>query len=229
MNYTDLRFDVSNEVLALGVNGAYFAMRGLSIKDSDAEFEVLRTETLKEILPRLSAREIEDDPILNGFRVLHERVKVSNRKHVASPENLLGFLIQRHQMPHINLLVDIYNLVSIKSRLAIGAHDIGSISGDVHLRLTNGNENFWPLGLDKPKPVGVGEYGYIDDSNDVICRLEVRQVEKTKVTAVTQECFYIVQGNAASDVNYIRAATEELIALTKRFCGGEVRFLFTPW
>jgi len=95
--------------------------------------------------------------------------------------------------------------------------------------LTNGKEGFWPLGASKPKPVGPDEYSYIDDDNDIICRLEVRQVEKTKITTGTTECFYIVQGNSATDEEYIRAATEDLIALTKRFCGGKERMLYATW
>jgi hypothetical protein len=41
----------------------------------------------------------------------------------------------------------------------------------------------------------------------------------------TTECLYIVQGNRATDDAYIRRAAEELLALTKRFCGGTERFL----
>jgi DNA/RNA-binding domain of Phe-tRNA-synthetase-like protein len=229
MSYETIKFDISEEVKSLGANGAYFAMRGLQIRETDPVFEQQKKDTLEALLPTLSLDSIAADPILLGFRTLHERVKVSNRKHVASPENLLQFLVQRRQMPHINLLVDIYNLVSIRTRLALGAHDIKNISGNVHLKLTNGTETFWPLGSDKPKPVGAGEYGYIDDANDIICRLEVRQVEKTKVTLATQECFYIVQGNPGSDVKHIKEATDELIEMTKRYCGGEVRFLYAPW
>jgi DNA/RNA-binding domain of Phe-tRNA-synthetase-like protein len=148
---------------------------------------------------------------------------------VASPENLLSALLRSRRLPQINVVVDIYNLMSVKSRLALGAHDIAHISGNINLRMTTGTENFWPLGMPEPKAVGAGEYAYVDDQNDIICRLETRQVEKTKVTVETTECFYIVQGNAATDDMYIKSVTDELIALTKRFCGGEERILYAPW
>ena len=226
MDYKNLQFDVSEKVLALGLNGVYFTMGGLCNKDTDPNFDLIKSQVVNEILEGLSMQTIEENSVLAGFRSLHQRVNVSNRKNIASPENLLSFLLQRRQIPHINLLVDIYNLVSIKSKLALGAHDIKHISGAVHLRLTNGGEIFWPLGSDKLKPVGVGEYAYVDDSNEILCRLETRQVEKTKVTLETTECFYIIQGSSASDAHYLKAVAEELITLTKRFCGGEERFLF---
>jgi DNA/RNA-binding domain of Phe-tRNA-synthetase-like protein len=229
MNCDELKFDIAPEALALGIRGAYFLMKGLSVKENDPVLEEAKSALLNEITPTLSVESIQNDAVLVGFRKLHEKVHVSNRKNVASPENLLSYLLARNQMPSINSLVDVYNLISIKTRLAIGAHDVKKIEGNIHLRLTNGTERFWPIGSDKAKPIGVGEYGYIDDANDVICRLETRQVEKTKVTITTSECFFIVQGGVDVDQNRIKAATEELIEMTRRFCGGEVRFLYKPW
>ncbi len=70
-----------------------------------------------------------------------------------------------------------------------------------------------------------GEYAYIDDSGDVLCRLEVRQGDKTKISLNTTACFYIVQGNATTGDASLQTAAEELIALIKRFCGGQERML----
>jgi len=128
-------------------------------------------------------------------------------------------------MPRINLLVDIYNLVSVKTRLALGAHDLSHVRGGVHLRRTTGRERFLPLGASEPKPVRTGAYAYVDDSDEVLCWLEVRQVETTKVTLESRDCFYIIQGNSRVPQEALRSAAEELITLTKRFCGGEARLL----
>jgi DNA/RNA-binding domain of Phe-tRNA-synthetase-like protein len=227
--FEEIEFDISDQVKALGLTGAYLALGGLSNRESDTEFEEIKEQTVKNVLAELTPEKIEGDPILRGFRQLHASVNKASKKYVASPENLLGYLLQTGHLPHVNLLVDIYNLVSIKTRTAVGAHDILRINGNVHLRLTDGTENFWPLGYDKPKPVGSGEYAYVDDGNDIICRLEVRQVEKTKVTLETTECFFIVQGNAATDTEYIKNTVKELIEMTKKFCGGRERVLYAPW
>jgi DNA/RNA-binding domain of Phe-tRNA-synthetase-like protein len=107
-------------------------------------------------------------------------------------------LLKHGQLPRINLLVDIYNLVSVKTHLSLGAHDRQKLGGDVHLKLTTGTERFWPIGTNELYPVKPGKYAYVDDDNDIICRLEVRQVEKTKVLPDTTACFFIVQGNPAN-------------------------------
>jgi DNA/RNA-binding domain of Phe-tRNA-synthetase-like protein len=99
------------------------------------------------------------------------------------------------------------------------------VNGSIQLRLTTGGERFHPLGAVEPKAVHEGEYAYVDDSNDILCRLDVRQAEKTKITMDTRECFYIVQGNPNTPSSLVRATAEHLITLTKRYCGGEERML----
>lgn len=229
MNYEEFRFIFTQEVKDLGVTGAYFILCGIENRAADPELDSFKRRTVEEVCSNLTREAIEVDAVLKGFRSLHERVGKSNRKNIASPENLLKIILDSGRLPNINRLVDIYNLISIRTRLALGAHDLARIGGNVTLRLTRGNEAFWPLGSDHAKPVSSGEYAYIDDEDDVICRLEVRQVEKTKTTEDTKDCFFIVQGNSNTDPQYIKNATDELLALTSRFCGGTARMLFTPW
>lgn len=228
MRYESIMFDIAPAVSFLGVKGAYFAIGGIRNKKSDQDFEKIKSQTIESVLKTLSAESIASNPVLEGFRKLHEAVGRSNKKNVSSPENLLNFLLQNKTLPSINLLVDIYNLISVKTSLALGSHNISHISGNIHLRLTTGTEKFLPLGYQKPKAVSPGEYAYIDDDNEIICRLEVRQVEKTKITLETEECFYIIQGNMNTDAEYIRSAMEELTLLTTRFCGGDLRILSLP-
>jgi DNA/RNA-binding domain of Phe-tRNA-synthetase-like protein len=222
-------FIFTEEVRSLGVTGAYLVMTGVTNRERDPVFEAWQSEALAEVHATLEGSELTEEPVLTGFRRLHEAVGVSNRKNPASPENLLRYLLKKGSLPRINLLVDIYNTVSVRTRLALGAHDLAKIDGDVTLRLTNGTERYWPLGASQAEPVRAGEYAYVDRSGDVICRLEVRQVEKTRVTLATTGCFYIVQGNAATPEELIHAAVQELTELTTRFCGGAIRLLHAPW
>ena len=55
---------------------------------------------------------------------------------------------------------------------------------------------------------------------EVLCRLEHRQCERTKVTPATTQCFYIIQGNAATPRAMLEAALARLVEQTIRFCGG---------
>jgi methionyl-tRNA synthetase len=224
-----IRFTFADNVRQLGVTGAYLTLTGLANRERHPEFEAWQAAVLAEVRAALDGVSLPEDPVLAGFRELHTAVGASNRKNLSSPENLLRHLLKTGTLPSVNLLVDIYNTVSVRSRLALGAHDLAAIDGNVSLRLTNGRERYLPLGAPGPEPVRAGEYAYVDDGDDIICRLEVRQVEKTKVTLGTTACFYIVQGNRSTSPATIRAATDELVDLTTRWCGGEVHILYAPW
>lgn len=215
-----MKFIVVDEIRKAGIPVCGVLINGASNRLSDDAFEAYKNKITAKIKDMYTPESIKEDPVLKGFRELHESFGVSNRKNRSAPENLLEFVLKRGSLPQVNLLVDIYNLVSVQSKLALGAHDADHIGGNVTLRLTDGTEHFHPISYPDAKPVAAHEYSYIDDDNEVICRLEVRQCEKTKVTPETKNLFYIVQGNRHTSENDLRTAVAQLIDLTEEFCGG---------
>jgi len=219
-------FTVSPDVRALGVQNICCLLRVFQNRESDPAFDAIRQDAIREIKQAWTMERINTDPILRGFRKLHEAVGRSNKKNIASTEKLLTLLLETGKLPHVNLLVDIYNLVSVETGLSLGSHDIDKVAGGIHLRLTDGTESFVPMGETAPKPVGAGEYAYTDEANRILCRLEVRQADATKITLETRNCILILQGNAATEPACLRRAADRLIGLATRFCGGEVEMIY---
>ncbi len=220
-----LSFTVSEDVLNLGVKIVTARISNLTNSEVNAEFEEYKNSELEKIKNEWASKKYKDDPILAGFRDLHTKVGRSNRDYVASPEGLRWLFLERGRFPHINTVVDIYNLVSLRTGLALGAHNIEAVNGSISLRLTKGDEVFIPLGKSEPVPIFSGEYAYVDDNNNIICRLEVLQVEPTKVTPSANDIFVIIQGNANTTDEYVRTAAEEVCSLITKYCGGDVLFL----
>ena len=125
-------------------------------------------------------------------------------------KRLLKNLLKKQEFHKINPLVDLYNLISMDTKLALGAHDLDKIEGNITLRLTQGNENYIPLGSEEAKEVKADIYSYIDDANDIICYSEIRQVDKTKVTNESKDIFFIVQGNKETSDKYVKDIAKEL-------------------
>jgi DNA/RNA-binding domain of Phe-tRNA-synthetase-like protein len=191
----------------------------------NAEFEQYKKAKLTEIARTWQDKNYKDSPVLQGFRDLHTKVGRSNRDFIASPESLLGRFVKKGVFPQVNTIVDIYNLVSLKSQLALGAHDIEYVKGNLTLRLTDGSENFIPLGTAEPEKVFPGEYAYVDDKNNVVCRLEVLQVEPTKITLNSNDIFFIIQGNQNTEQSYILNYATQLGELVAQYCGGDFSIL----
>lgn len=218
---TTLRFHLAPEVAARGVSGCYSLLLGVDQQGADAaDIGAFIDQVVATARHRAERGAIAADPVLAGFRALHQAFGVPTRKLFSAPETLIRYIEKRGDIPRIGPLVDLYNAVSLETGLALGAHDLGRIDGDISLRLTTGAERFHPVGAAEPEPVRPGEYAYVDDGGAVICRLEVRQVEKTKVTPATTDVFLIVQGNPATAPHAIQAGHDRLIDVLKRFLGG---------
>lgn len=220
-----LSFTVSQDVLDLGLKIVTARISGLVNTEESEDLEAYKETELEKVKAQFADKKYKDDPVLEGFRTLHTKVGRSNRDYVASPEGLRWLFLERGRFPQINKLVDIYNLVSLRTGLALGAHNIERIKGNVTLRLTEGDETFIPLGKETPESVFPGEYGYVDDENNIICRLEVLQVEPTKVTAEATDVFMIIQGNGNTTEEYVRSGATEVCELVTKYCGGEHTFL----
>lgn len=66
---------------------------------------------------------------------------------------MIKLLIKIKGLTNINKAVAIYNIISMESKLCLGAHDIDKIPGNVTLKLTDGRKTFYPLSRTELKKV----------------------------------------------------------------------------
>ena len=221
----EIRFAVEQTVLDIGVKIVFPVIEGIDNTLISPEWMEKRKEIIDRLLKEYRDIDYHADSILEGFHILHDRAGVKRRKNIPASENLIRLLNKHGDVFFINQAVDIYNIISMESKLALGAHDIDHVDGNVTLRFTDGTERFVPIGQDEPIPNNPHEYSYCDDANDVLCRLEIRQVEKTKVDEHTKNVFYIVQGNEATDNELLLATAQRIVDETVKYCGGKGRII----
>lgn len=215
-----MNFYVKQDVLDSGVKILFGVIEGMDNTRESAEWNEYRNKKIQELYEQYKDMDVHADPILEGFNILHDKTGVKRRKNIPSSENLIKLLLKHQDMAYINLAVDIYNLISLESKLALGAHNMDKVDGNVTLRFTDGTERFVPIGQTEPIPVKPHEYSYCDHSNEVLCRLEIRQVEKTKVDESAKNVFYIIQGNEATDESLLKETAQKVIDTTMKYCGG---------
>lgn len=218
-----MKFFVQQAVLDIGVKIVFAVVEEIDNHIDSNEWRNYREEKIKELLKQYQDLDIHTDPILEGFHILHDRSKVKRRKNIPASENLIKLLKKNGNMSYINQAVDIYNIISLETKLALGAHNIDKTNGNVTLRFTDGTESFQPIGTTEPTVSAKHEYSYWDDSNEILCRLEIRQVEKTKVDENTKNIFYIIQGNEATENDFLLETAQRIIDTTAKYCGGSGR------
>ncbi len=216
-----MKFIVDEKVLALGVKIKAVIIEGINNKDLTDEYKVWRKEKVANLIEKYKDYDIKSEPIIEGFYELHQEVGVPRRKNLPASENLIRLLTKREELISINKAVDIYNILSIESKLCLGAHDIDKVDGNVTLKITDGTEKFLPLGSEELKPVKAGEYSFVDDNNDVVCWLDIRQVDKTKVTEDSKNVLYLIIGNKETKDEDLEKVTNDLISLTTKFASGK--------
>lgn len=218
-----MKFKVDEKVLELGLKVKAVIIENIDNKVKSAEYETYRKEKVQKLIEKYKEYDIKNDKTIEGFYSLHQKVNVPRRKNLPASENLIKNLIKKEELIEINKAVDIYNMISIDSKLCLGAHDIDKISGDVTLKITDGTEKFLPLGLEEIKEVKAGEYSFVDSDNDIICYLDIRQVDKTKVTQDTKNIIYFIIGNEVTTLEELENVKTQLIEETIKYCGGEVK------
>lgn len=212
-------FVVTRECLSLGLRAGAILIRNTQIETSSSELRSLIDQEAQRIRQSFaSLAEVRSQSGIARIREIIRNVGVKPKNHPPSTQKLLEYAWKHGTLPSINNLVDTYNLVSLQTLCSLGAHDFDLISPPVELRLFRGDESFRPIGGDEETRVDPGEFGYVDAENQIVCRLDSRQAEFSKVTASTSNVLLIVEStneNSREKFEEVMSATQSLLA---RFC-----------
>jgi DNA/RNA-binding domain of Phe-tRNA-synthetase-like protein len=214
-------FQISDACVRIGLRVAVLVLRGVAIGGSGPSLRQRIAEAAAEVRRRFTdIAAIRDAPEVRAFTRIYESVGANPRRQTPSCQRLLESIWKRGDLPRINSLVDAYNLVSVESRLSLGAHDLGRVELPVHLRIVDGDEPFTPLGASRSGAVKSGEFAYVDARGRVICRLDHVQAEFSKVTERTSDALVIVEGTCVHTPDAFTAASHSLVELARQECGG---------
>lgn len=169
-------------------------LSGLTVERSNSQVKHKVKQITTAVKRRVDIERLSGTGRMVGYRELYEKVGAGDEGLVSSCETLINLIFKRGSLPCINTVVDLYNCVSVGHGVTIGAHDAAKIEGDLRVGVTTGQERFVPLGSDSAIAVRAGEYAYMDEK-DILCRLDVRQGDKTKITAETTEAIVFANSN----------------------------------
>ncbi|MBI5051157.1 class I tRNA ligase family protein, partial [Candidatus Micrarchaeota archaeon] len=207
----EVAFQVSNSAAALGVKAAAAILEIKSISNKNSELETLKKQKFK----------LED----SGYVQLHRKVSAEEMSSIRWLHELAS---RAGQIPNINTLVDAYNIISLKYGISAGAHDISKIKGGVRIDICDGSEPFTEIGSKSKTHVRKGEYAAIDDEK-VICRLELKQCEETKVKKDSKKVLLYYEGHSGHTQDQVNTALKEACNLIIKLCGGSYKMLYPAY
>jgi len=207
---------------ALDIPVAFLVVRGLSRERPVAPLASACADFVAGLLAGTDYERVAAEPALAGYRELHARIGRTGRQYLPSPESLFRQLFKRRGWRAIETLVDAYSLVSLRTRVSIGAHDLARLRLPVRLAATRGGEVLLPLGETTPLRLGAGEYAYFDADDRVLGRMECRQCDGTRVGPATHDVLFILQGHGGLRAPALRAAADALLDALATYVGPHV-------
>lgn len=175
------------------------------------------------IREKYNAETLPQTPKIDVWRKAYSAFGAKPKENKSSVESLYRLVLRGVNLRHINKLVDIYNLISLKHMVPAGGEDTDKIRGDVILTFAGQNEPaVLLLGDSDPRPPHAGEIVYKDDVSAICRRWNWREADRTKFTEATKNCFLAIEGLPPVTKQEIESATKELKDLVQKFCGGTV-------
>ncbi len=222
----ELTYSIADEVFARfpeyrrGVILAFGVTNGLS----PAELvRMLRAEEAA-ARGRLNMETLTVEPRLASWREAFRLLGYKPGDFRPSIEALLRRVLRGQELPSINILVDIGNIVSLRHLLPVGGHAIDVLEHDIALRPADGNEEFVPFGSDVTESPVPGEFIFAEGGKVLTRRWIWRQANHTLTLPETTAIEFNIDGLPPVSAPDIEAAGRDVLDLVAHFCSGRMRF-----
>lgn len=198
--------------IAAGVGHA----SGLDNREPRPDLQVEYRAEQEAVLSRIGDTPLSELATIAAWRRVFTGFGVKPTQYRNAAESLLRRLTKKGDIPSINPLVDLANLVSIRYALPVACFDLGGIHGALTVTLASGAEAFTDLGGDTPVSPEPGEVVFVDESGIVSARRWCwRQSAESATSPATRDVLITVEGHhegAKADVTGAIADIGELLA-----------------
>jgi len=197
-----------------GTRGAVIHAAGLangaSPPDLVADFEAEQARVLSQI----GDTQLSELPSIAAWRRCFSAFGVKPTQYRNAAESLLRRLTKQGDIPSINTLVDMANLVSIRHRVPVAVFDQAMVTGVTEVRFADGTESFTDLGSDATGAPERGEVVFVDEASLVSARRWCwRQSAQSAARTGTTDVLITIEGQHDGAADDVAAACESMMAL----------------
>ena len=223
---TDRYYSISDEVFAKfpaytrGVVLAYDVHNG----DSSAELVALLRAAEASLRERLILEGLTAEPRIAAWRDAYRAAGIKPSEFRASIEAMSRRALRSQELPSINALVDIGNVISLRHLAPVGGHAIDRLQGDIMLRPARGTETFVAFGSEVVEHPEAGEIVFVEGDTVLTRRWTWRQANHTLTLPETTAIEFNVDGLTPITPAEVAGICDEVVELVQRFCGGHCRY-----
>ncbi len=178
---------ISQELSRTGVFLAYTIVRNVRVVESPSYIvNIMAGEEAKVRSTFATPSRLTDNPIIQAYRRFLWRLGIDPTKLRPSSEALARRVLRGSPLPRINSIVDIGNIVSLRTLIPIGLYDLDSLSPPLTLKLAGGGEEFLPVGSEEFEVLSRGVPIIVDSKGIVIHVYPHRDSRLTMITERTR-------------------------------------------
>ncbi|MFD5233860.1 B3/4 domain-containing protein [Streptomyces qaidamensis] len=219
-----LTLTVSDDVRALAPGFTHVAIEahGLVNGPSSDAGSALLDGAARRLAVRLDGRAPHEDPHMVAWRETYTAFGSKPSRTRNSAEALAKRALSGAGLPRVNLLVDLYNAISVAHLIPVGGEDIDRIEGGMRLIRATGEEDFVTVagGEETVEHPDAGEVVWRDDAGVTCRRWNWRQGPRTRLTERTTSGIFLLESLAPMPVAEVTAAAAELAELLAKFSPG---------
>lgn len=196
--------------------------KGMANGPSDAGLRDKYQAEQTAVKARIGNTPLSELSSLNAWRRAFSAFGVSPTKYRSASEALLRRLTKKGDIPSINTLVDIGNLVSIRYGLPIAIFDTREIATPITVHYADGSEHYTELATGETMRPEVDEVIFSDETKMVVARRWCwRQSATSAASENTTNAVVTVEAHHEGGRADIENALADLSALLAEHAGGE--------
>src|SRR5881398_36537 len=189
------------------VTGGAILAQGMSNDPTPDSLRVAFQAEQRATLQRIGNTPLSQISSLAAWRSAFRGFDVDPTQYRSAAEALLRRLTKKGNIPGVNLLVDLGNLVSIRYALPVAVFDTRTLQGTVTVHFADGSERYTTLGqteVGHPEP---GEVVFTDETGLVIARRWCwRQSEPSAAQFDTTNALITVEAHHTTGHRDVQAA-----------------------
>ena len=117
------------------------------VKGPENDFwSYMDNEVLPQVRASIEGKEWNEIQGIKGSRAAYKAFGRNPGRYRVSSESLIRRVRRGDELYHINSVVDVNNLISVKSGLSVGSYDLGQIHGAIMLRKAEKGEGYTGIG-----------------------------------------------------------------------------------
>lgn len=167
---------------------------------------------------------IVEHPRIKPWREAYKAFGAKPSEFRSSVEAMARRALRNDQLPSINALVDIGNIVSLQHLVPVGGHSMDDLTQDISLRLASGEENFVPFGSTETEHPLQGEVIFTEGDTVLTRRWTWRQANHTLTLPETRSIEINIDRLPPVELEEIHAIANQVMGLVDEFCGGILRY-----